>query len=307
MRKHLPVYFAVLAMALFVAAGAHAKTPTCRAMPGGTIVNPSDDVALAVRTVGQGRPVLMIPSLGRGSADFDEVAGRLAAGGFMTILIEPRGINGSKAPAPRDLFAIADDLVFVVSQLCIGPVDVVGHAFGNRVARAFATAHPQHVRRVVLLAGGGEVPMTPTISAALAGSAAQGEKPDHQRLKDLQTAFFARGSDPSRWLTGWFPAAARDQVAAVRATPTRSWWNAGRAEVLLVQAEEDPVAPPANGEALRAAIGDRLSIVTLKHASHAILPEQPRAVAVAIAGYLSGPKPRAAALQRRVDAAVTTP
>ena len=294
-------------LALGMPGAAQAATPVCREIPAGQIVPVSADVSLAVRTVGAGRPVLMIPSLGRGTADFDEVAGRLVAHGFMTVLVEPRGINGSNGPAPADLFALAADLDRVLSGMCQGPVDVVGHAFGNRVARALATAHPDRVRRVVLLAGGGEVPMTPAIAAALSGSAAQGEKPDAERLKDLQAAFFAKGNDPSRWLTGWFPAAARSQAAATRATPTKAWWNAGKAPVLLVQASEDPIAPPANAEALKAAIGERLTIVSLRHASHAILPEQAGAVTTAIAGYLGGALPRPSTLQRRVDAATQAP
>lgn len=294
-------------LAIGLAGAAQAAPTRCQAIPGGRIVTVGPGVSLAVRTIGAGRPVLMIPSLGRGTADFDEVAGRLVAHGFMTILIEPRGINGSTAPAPADLFAIAADLDRILAGICRGPVDVVGHAFGNRVARALATAHPDRVRRVVLLAGGGEVPMTPAISSALSGSAAQGDKPDAERLKDLQTAFFAKGNDPSRWLSGWFPAVARDQVAATRATPTKAWWNAGRAPVLLVQADEDPIAPPANGQSLKAAIGSRLTIVTLRHASHAILPEQPAAVTAAIAHYLLGTLPPRPRLQRSVDAAVASP
>lgn len=301
---------AILLASLLTLTGAgtaQAAKSVCRSLPAGRVIAISPDVSLAVRTVGSGRPVLMIPSLGRSTADFDEVAGRLVAHGFMTILIEPRGINGSTGPAPADLFAIAADLDRVLAGLCLGPVDVIGHAFGNRVARALATAHPDRVRRVVLLAGGGEVPMTPPILAALSGSAAQGEKADAERLIDLQTAFFAKGNDPSRWLTGWFPAAARSQADATRATPVKAWWNAGKAPALLVQADEDPIAPPANAASLKAAIGDRLTIVLLRHASHAILPEQPAAVVVALARYLSGELPRASSLQRWVDAATVHP
>jgi pimeloyl-ACP methyl ester carboxylesterase len=70
--------------------------------------------------------------------------------------------------------------------------------------------------------------------------------------------------------------------------------------VLLVQAEADPVAPPGNADALAADIGERLTKVLLHCASHAILPEQPLAVAALIADYSSGTTD-AATLQARSD------
>lgn len=240
---------------------------------------------ISVRTIGTGRPVLMIPSLGRGVSDFDDLAARLARKGWMIILPDPRGIGGSTGPKPASLFDLAQDVASVIETLCDGPVDVVGHAFGNRVARALATAHPARVRRIALLAGGGEVTPSPEIIAALEGSFAQGIKPDELRLRDLQLAFFAAGNDASLWLTGWHPATARQQMTAAQATKTDTWWRGGTAPLMLVQATEDPIAPAGNAEALRRDVGDRLVLVELSHASHAILPEQPRAVAALLSAY----------------------
>ena len=243
---------------------------------------------IAVRTIGTGRPVLMIPSLGRAASDFDDVAVRMARKGWMIILPDPRGIGGSTGPKPASLFDLADDVASVIETLCDGPVDVVGHAFGNRVARALATAHPARVRRVALLAGGGEVTPSPEIVAALEGSFAQGIKPDALRLRDLQLAFFAPDNDASGWLTGWYPATARLQMAAAQATKTDTWWRAGTAPLMLVQPSADPIAPAGNAEALRRDVGDRLALVQLGHASHAILPEQPKAVAALLSAYFGG-------------------
>lgn len=276
----------------------------CRSVSQGRIIDAPNGVKIGVRTVGNGKPVLMIPSLGRGVADFDEVAGRLVAEGFMTILPEPRGINGSTGPNPVDLFDLAGDLAAVLKMMCSGKVDVVGHAFGNRVARSLAAAHPQLVGRVILLAGGGAVPLTDPIRAALEGSYAQGSKPDADRLKDLQLAFFAVGNEPSRWLSGWFPAAAKAQVDAVRSTSRDRWWQAGESPLLLVQAAEDPIAPPGNSDILKKEVGSRLTEITLRHASHAILPEQPAAVAMALKIYLgSHALPSEEKLQSAVDRA----
>lgn len=291
-----------LASACSGSAEARAASPgSCRAVPEGLMVDTGAGARISVRTVGRGRPILFIPSLGRGSADFDAVAARLATQGFMSVLPQPRGIGGSSGPPPSTLFDLADDVASVTRALCAGPVDVVGHAFGNRVARAFATRHPEMVSKLALLAGGGEAPIPPKIMAALQGSYAQGLKPDPERLEDLQLAFFARGHDPSPWLTGWYPQAAAAQMVAVRSTPTSSWWTAGGAPLLLVQASEDPIAPMANAEALRRDIGPNLTLVVLRHASHAMLPEQPAAISLALARYFAPGPPSQRRLQREVD------
>lgn len=293
------VFFASLLMAT-------AQPATCQAAPDGRTIEATPGVVMHVRTVGSGRPVLYIPSLGRKVGDFDDLAQRMARRGHMAILPEPRGAGGSQGPTAANLFELSKDYEVVLEALCSGPVDVVGHAFGNRVARALATAAPDRVATVVLLAGGGEVQPTEAVRKALNGSAAEGEKPDAERLQDLQLAFFAKGNDPAVWLRGWVPAMARTQGAANRATPPREWWTAGRTPVLLVQAEEDPIAPPGNGAVLKRDIGERLSLVGLPHASHAILPEQPGAVAAALTAWLQGERSESR-LQAAIDAAVRRP
>jgi pimeloyl-ACP methyl ester carboxylesterase len=306
MRGKVVLTLAGSALLLACAGGALAAVPpapSCRAAPDGMTIDTAAGARISVRTVGAGRPILFIPSLGRGRADFDEVAARLAKRGFMSVLPEPRGVNGSTGPAPSTLFDLADDVASVTRALCTGKVGVVGHAFGNRVARAFATKHPEMVSKVALLAGGGEVPIPPRIMAALEGSLAQGRKPDAERLQDLSLAFFAKGHDPGAWLTGWYPDVAAAQMVAVKATPAKNWWTAGGVPLLLVQAAEDPIAPAGNAEALRRDIGAKLTLVTLPHASHAMLPEQPAAISLALATYFGSGKASELRLQRDVDRA----
>lgn len=226
--------------------------------------------------------------MGRGVDDYDVVARLIVAQGHRIIMPDPRGIGGSSGPAPHDLFDLARDNAAVLAALDLGSVDVVGHAFGNRVARALATIEPDRVRHIVLLAGGGQTVMSEVVRAALMGSVADGIKPDGERLEDLKTAFFFPGNDPAVWLRGWHPVVADQQLTASEQTYTARWWTAGRAPVLLVQAEGDPIAPAGNADALAAQIGDRLTLVRLRRASHAILPEQPKAVAALLGDYLSG-------------------
>ncbi len=50
---------------------------------------------IEVKENGQGPPVVLIPSLGRGASDFDLLSSRLAAAGYHAIAPEPRGIGNS--------------------------------------------------------------------------------------------------------------------------------------------------------------------------------------------------------------------
>ena len=101
---------------------------------------------IEVRERGSGHPVVMLPSLGRGGADFDDLAGRLAAAGYRTLCPEPRGVGGSTGPLGDLTMAdLADDVAAVIRERTEGTATLVGHAFGNRVARMTATEHPELV------------------------------------------------------------------------------------------------------------------------------------------------------------------
>ena len=48
---------------------------------------------------GTGPLVILLPSLGRGAADFDELGPRLIARGYRVAAPEPRGIGGAPVPS----------------------------------------------------------------------------------------------------------------------------------------------------------------------------------------------------------------
>jgi pimeloyl-ACP methyl ester carboxylesterase len=295
---------AALAAATLLLTAAPAAA-ACRAP--GPFEATNGDARLHATVTGRGPGVLMIPSLGRGPADFDDLARAVARAGFAAIRYEPRWFGRSDGPEAATLFDLAADAAAVAAAACPGqPVTVIGHALGNRVARAMATSRPDAVASVVLLAAGGKIPIAPDVSAAIGVSASEGLKPDAERLAALRLAFFAKGRDPAVWLTGWSPRATELQARATRAQPSEQWWGAGAAPILIVQPTEDPVAPLANGAALKAELGARGHLVTLPHASHAILPEQPAAVASVVVAWLRGERSDAV-LQRRIDRKATKP
>jgi len=56
--------------------------------------------------------------------------------------------------------------------------------------------------------------------------------------------------------------------------------------VLVMQPLQDVLAPPENAEILKRDGGDRVSVVYIDGAGHALLPEQPEAVAKHLLDYL---------------------
>lgn len=242
---------------------------------------------IEVRECGTGEPVLMIPSLGRGAEDFDDLAHRLARAGYHAIHPQPRGIGGSAGELSgltmRDLAADAAAVIHAVAQ---GPVTIVGHAFGNRVARMTATEYPHLIDSVVLLCCGGLVQPEPKYHEALL-KVFDVEATDDEHHAAVDTAFFAPGNDASLWFEGWHGIAAAVQGVATRQQPVDYWWAAGGKDLFVVQPADDKMAVPANAEQLCEAFPDRASMVTVPRAGHALLPEQPDAVEVALRLWLS--------------------
>jgi pimeloyl-ACP methyl ester carboxylesterase len=239
---------------------------------------------------GAGDTVVLIPSLGRCASDFNELAGALAGSGYRTVSVELRGTGGTTGSS---LFArltqhdYARDVASVIRNLTGGgKAHVVGHAFGNRVARTLATDHPGLVRSLVLVAAGDRVDIPTDVRRAVLGCFLN-FLPDCVREKSVRTAFFAQGSDiPVHWLHGWYFRAAWPQSRAAQATPEEEWRAGGQAPILVLQAENDVIAPPELSAALKRELGGRVTVVSIPRAGHAMLPEQPGLIRDAVISFL---------------------
>lgn len=241
---------------------------------------------LQVTLRGTGETVVMLPSLGRSVQDFDMLSERLAANGYRVVLPEPRGIGQSAGPTDKlTLHDLADDIAAVIEAVSDEQVTLVGHALGNRLARVVATDHPQLVKGVVLIAAGGLQPMRPEIRKALE-NCFNDQLPRDQRLAAIKLAFFAEGNDPKVWETGWYKDVARYQSAANAATPVKDWWAGGKARILVLQGAEDTVATRENSKQLLQEYGDRVTVIEIPKAGHALLPEQPELIAKAVLDFL---------------------
>lgn len=249
-------------------------------------------VTLRGRSIGpaDGPSLVMLASLGRPGTDFDAVAAKLAEAGFRVTLPEPRGLGGSDGPMEElTLHDLAEDVAHIIGNVARAPVALAGHAFGNRLARTTAADFPALVSKVILLACGGLIEMPGEARKALTGCFDASLSPE-AHLECVRYGFFAEGNDPEVWRDGWHLPVMLMQSSAVRRTPVEDWWEAGGQPMLVVQATEDRIALPANAHDLKRRLGDRVTLVELPHAGHAMLPEQPGPIVDAIAAFLGKPK-----------------
>ncbi len=249
------------------------------------------DVRIEVVAEGAGPLVMLLPSRGRDSEDFDILAAGIARSGFRVLRPQPRGAGRSVGPMKGlSLHDFARDVAAVIRHEGGGPAVIAGHAFGNWVARMSAVDTPDLVRGVIIIAAAAKAYPNGFAGARELSDAVRKsgdpELGDAERLKYLRLAFFAPGNDASAWLKGWHPEVDESQFAAGRATPQSEWWSGGRAPMLDLQAEQDPFKPREMMNEMTVEFGDRVSIVVIPNASHALIPEQPAAVVDAIVNWI---------------------
>jgi pimeloyl-ACP methyl ester carboxylesterase len=258
------------------------------------VVQRNAEIAIEVFAHGKGEVIVMLPSLGRGARDLDELAVPLSDCGFRVVCPEPRGNGGSTGPLEnKTLHDWAEDIAAVIEAEASGAVWVIGHAHGNWIARTLASDRPDLVRGLILLAGSAgkvpigvkELPISADVRESIEKSG-DTSLTDEERLIHLQRVFFAPGKDAKVWIDGWNTRLLTMQTLAQKRTPVDDFFAGGNAPILNIQAEYDVVAPPRFANVLKEYLGDRVTNIMIADAGHALLPEQPEAVLEAILAYI---------------------
>ena len=163
----------------------------------------SGPATVQVTVSGQGEPIVFIPSRGRGDEDFDGLSNSLVRAGYQSILPEPRGIGGSTGPlADITYHDLASDVAATIESVVGGPATVIGHDFGNRIARTLASDHPRLVKQLILLSAGGIVPRSLEIDKLSTRFWETALSPEDQ-LTAIRQKFFAPGNNvPRKWAEG---------------------------------------------------------------------------------------------------------
>jgi pimeloyl-ACP methyl ester carboxylesterase len=292
MRRLLLLLVAMLAALAAVAAVSRLPDDARSAIGASKLVQ-RGDARIEYHDRGRGEAVVLLASLARPASDFNELVAELNGAGFRTLAIEARGIGwstGAGLVGKRTFHDLAADIAEVIEHAGLTAaerVHVVGHAFGNRVARTFAMDYPRRVQTLTLVAAGGRAPIRFRIRRAVLVATA-GFLPDGFRQREMRRAFFAEGNEiPDHWKAGWDFLAGLAQIRASLATRSDEFWRGGDAPMLVFQGEEDPVAPPqAAGLALAADFPERVTLVRIPGASHALLPERPERINEAVIAFL---------------------
>ena len=173
------------------------------------------DVRLHWHARGRGPQTLIIASGGPGfSSETVAPLERLAGGERRVIRFDPRGTGRSGRPADGDyhLEDYVDDLESVRIASGAARVDLLGQSFGGLVVLAYASAHPDRVRDVVLV--GSAPPFASSLSRGqsrfaerLVALARRGITPPaipnsvdddcRAAFATIQPAYFADPSDPA--------------------------------------------------------------------------------------------------------------
>jgi pimeloyl-ACP methyl ester carboxylesterase len=247
------------------------------------------DAELECFSHGEGVAIVLLPGGSLAVGYLADLADALAGAGYRAIRVNPRGAGASAGPMEGlTLHDYAADVAGVVDELDIAPAFILGHAYGNRIARTVAADRPEVVRGVILVAAGGKV------------------APRAEAQQALMTLFTPTASasdvlDAMRWMVGspenasdvWerfkgdrAPGAAAAQMAAAQATPLDDWWAPpGDVPYLVIQGLKDEAAPVENGHLLKKELGDRVTVVDIPDAGHLQPLEAPVPVAEAVVAF----------------------
>src|SRR5690349_9099920 len=155
------------------------------------------DATLDCTLCGLGAPVVLLANAGCSTGYLDHLASELVSGGFQTISINMRGVGGSRGSLDgATLHDLAGDVAGVIKAIGCGPVHLVGHAFGNRIARCLAVDQPTLVRSVTLLAAGGLIPPPAGAIGTHFRNATQAKMNGSDCVTTLGARWLAPASDP---------------------------------------------------------------------------------------------------------------
>ena len=240
---------------------------------------------------GNAETIIALPGSGADVSRYKYIGPLLAKAGYKLVAINQRGILGSSGNLEditlRDL---ARDVVTIADKLGINKFHMAGWAFGNRTSRMLATIYPERLASLILIAAGGLVPALtqPGELATLLDNQALSEE---EKIHYARRTMFSPATDRNivreyvQGLTYW-PEARKGQREANQNTPLEEWVAGGNGPVLMIMGEDDLTAPIENGYRMKAEHEDRLTLISVEKAGHAVGLEKPEEVASAMIEFL---------------------
>ncbi|MFW0783950.1 alpha/beta hydrolase [Gordonia sp. CPCC 206044] len=222
------------------------------------------DIRIAVRTAGTidaSVPVVLVHGMAGDHATWRSFARTLRRAGRPVVSMDLRG-HGRSGRAPRyGLDDFRDDLRFVLDELDLTSVDLVGHSLGAHTALRAVIAEPDRVRRLVLE----EVPPMPRdqsdVDEGITVIAGFGE-----RLRGIG----ALVADPMPLVR--FDRSVGAQVGPQFEVPDPDWWEGVRTvnvPTLVISGGRRSFLPPQHLRSLSQALPDaRFTVIDAGHSVH---------------------------------------
>ena len=236
--------------------------------------------------------LVALPGSGGDFSRYKYLAPLLADAGYRVIAVNQRGIMESTGDLEvLTLNDYAQDVVAIIEAFGLEQAHFLGWALGNRTARMVATDHPESVASISLIAAGG-LAKPLTIPGELGRLLGDATLPEAEKFELARRTLFSPHTDDEivldyvRTLKYW-PDARRSQREANRNTPLEQWWAGGNGPMLIIQGVDDKTAPPENGSRMKLEFGERITLVDLEAAGHAMGLEKPRETAAAIVSFLA--------------------
>jgi pimeloyl-ACP methyl ester carboxylesterase len=253
-----------------------------------------DDIRLACRDFGgHGPPALLLHGLAGHAGEWAETAGWLTER-FRVLALDARG-HGRSERHPGDVSrgAHVADAAFVIEELELGPVVLVGQSLGGHTALLLAVERPELVRALVV-AEASPAEGDETSAAEVAQLLSRWPLPFPSR--DAAVEFFGGPSlSAETWADGleqrddgWWPRFDSDlMVRTLREAVERPYWEEWErisCPVLVVRACDGSI-PAADAQAM----ADRLPqarLVELTGAEHDLHLDRPAEWRRALSGFL---------------------
>jgi pimeloyl-ACP methyl ester carboxylesterase len=101
---------------------------------------------------GQGDPIVLLHGFPQTWYEWRHIIPQLIANNYTVIAPDLRGLGDSDKPQTGyDKKTIADDIYQLVKKLGYGNIYLVAHDWGSAVAYSYAAAHPENVKKMVIL------------------------------------------------------------------------------------------------------------------------------------------------------------
>jgi pimeloyl-ACP methyl ester carboxylesterase len=235
---------------------------------------------VAYRSIGTGRPLVMIMGLGGTMDGWDPTfLDALAATGHRVVIFDNAGVGRSSAlPGRLTIRRMGDTTAAFIARLRLQRPDVAGWSMGGMIAQSLAVRHPRSLARLALLAtapgdGRGAAP-SPAALATLTGGTVSGLlgllfPSDQTAARDRYVANIIKRKP--------FQGIAPAGIVAAQTSASGAWLTAQdpdgkriaklKLPVLVAGGEQDMLLPVANQRHLAAVIPGA-ALVTYPDASH---------------------------------------